>query len=393
MAEPLKNLYGQEIPHRIADMISNASPIFDRQRFLDYVLPEYDGLELMPRGWHMADGLKHALPEDYETAIDILLASLPPARPPVAETSATADREGNTLAPFIFMPHTFFVARYGLNHFDASMRAQYELTQRFTAEFSIRPFLQQFPERTLKVLRGWTEDSSEHVRRLVSEGTRPRLPWASRLPAFQKNPEPVLSVLELLKDDPSLYVRRSVANNLNDIGKDNPDHLFETAERWLKNASPDREWIISHALRVAIKNGEPRALRLIGFGSKPQVSLSDINITPDVVTEGDSLAFSVTINSKVPASQSLLIDFVVHYLKANGSSRGKVFKLTRMELDGKQSVTVGKRISLKPMTTRKHYAGEHRLELLINGTAYPLGSFSLVTVDKPLVQAILPEAK
>ncbi|HBX38749.1 MAG TPA: DNA alkylation repair protein, partial [Pseudohongiella sp.] len=261
------------------------------------------------------------------------------------------------------------------------------------SEFSIRPFLQQFPEQTLKVLRGWTEDSSEHVRRLVSEGTRPRLPWASRLPEFQKDPRPVLELLELLKDDPSLYVRRSVANNLNDIGKDNPDHLFETAERWLRNASPDREWIISHALRVAIKNGEPRALQLIGFGNKPQVSLSDITITPEVVAEGESLEFKVTVSSKTRDSQSLLIDFVVHYLKANGSSRGKVFKLTRMELDGEQSVTVGKRISLKPMTTRKHYAGEHRLELLINGTAYPLGSFSLVTVDKPLVQAILPEAK
>lgn len=377
MAEPLKNLYGPDIPVRIAQMISAVYPRFASQRFLDFVLPNYEALELMPRGWHMADGLKHALPEDYEHAIDILLASLPAARPAVAENSATADREGNTLAPFLFMPHTFFVARYGLQNFSASMRAQYELTQRFTAEFSIRPFLQHHQQDTLKTLQSWINDPSEHVRRLISEGTRPRLPWASRLPAFQKDPQPVLDLLEQLKDDTSLYVRRSVANNLNDIGKDNPDQLFDTAQRWLAGASADRQWIIRHALRVAIKNAEPRALALMGYGNQAAVQLANITISPQTVQEGDSVTFRCDVISTAPASQHLLIDFEVHYVKANGQRKAKVFKLTEQALSAGASLSIQKKISLKPMTTRRHYPGEHLIVLLINGKSYPLGQFLL----------------
>lgn len=377
MAEPLKNLYGPDIPRRIAAMIHAADTDFDQKKFLDFVLPRYESLELMPRGWHMADGLRHALPDDYEKAIDILMASLPAAKAHSAETSATADREGNTLAPFLFMPHTFFVARYGLNHFEASMRAQYELTQRFTAEFSIRPFLQQHTQATLKKLESWLDDPSEHVRRLISEGTRPRLPWASRLPAFQKDPAPVIRLLEALKDDSSLYVRRSVANNLNDIGKDNPAVMLDTAERWMHDASPERAWIVKHALRVAVKNAEPRALALMGFGKKAQLVVSDAKISPKKVREGDAVLLSCTLQSLSKKSQTLLIDFVVHYVKANGSTRPKVFKLTSCDLAGDASINLSKKISLAPMTTRRHYPGEHKVELLINGQTFDLGSFKL----------------
>jgi len=379
MAEPLKNRYGVEIPHRIADMITAVWPGFDHQKFLDFVLPSYESLELMPRGWHMADGLHHALPDNYEKAIDILLASLPPARAAQADGSATADREGNTLAPFLFMPHTFFVARYGLEHFEASMRAQYELTQRFTAEFSIRPFLLHHTEATLKRLQSWTTDPSEHVRRLVSEGTRPRLPWAPRLPAFQKDPAPVLQLLEQLKDDPSLYVRRSVANNLNDIGKDNAVAMLATAKRWLQDetASPGRAWIVKHALRVAIKNADPQALALMGYGSRAAVEILDAKISPQKVREGGHVRLGCRIRSTAKHSQSLLIDFVVHYVKANGATRPKVFKLTQVDLGLGETLEVSKKLSLAPMTTRRHYSGIHKVELLINGQSFPLGSFTL----------------
>ncbi len=377
MAEPLKNMYGRDVPRRIAAMITQAHPAFDAQKFLDYVLPDYETLELMPRGWHMADGLHHALPKDYEQAVDILLASLPPPRPDVAVNSATEDREGNTLAPFLFMPHTFFVARYGLAHFDASMRAQYELTQRFTAEFSIRPFLLQHTEATLRTLESWLNDPSEHVRRLISEGTRPRLPWAGRLPAFQKDPAPVIALLDALKDDSSLYVRRSVANNLNDIGKDNADIMLDTAERWLRDAPEPRAWLVKHALRVAVKDAHPRALALMGFGQQAQVQINDASISPARVQEGDSVTLSCSVHSLADTTQRLLIDFVVHYVKANGSTRPKVFKLTACDLAAGEQITLRKRLSLAAMTTRQHYAGEHRVELLINGEHVALGSFML----------------
>lgn len=377
MAEPLKNMYGVDVPRRIAAMITQAHPVFDAQKFLDFVLPDYESLELMPRGWHMADGLHDALPKDYEQAVDILLTSLPPPRPDVAVNSATEDREGNTLAPFLFMPHTFFVARYGLAHFDASMRAQYELTQRFTAEFSIRPFLLKHPEATLRTLASWLNDPSEHVRRLISEGTRPRLPWAGRLPAFQKDPAPVIVLLDALKDDSSLYVRRSVANNLNDIGKDNADIMLDTAERWMRDAPEPRAWLVKHALRVAVKDAHPRALALMGFGRQAQVQVRDAAVSPALVCEGDSVTLSCSVRSLADVTQNLLIDFVVHYVKANGSTRPKVFKLTACELAPGEQISLRKRLSLAAMTTRQHYAGEHKVELLINGQHFPLGSFML----------------
>lgn len=377
MAEPLKNQYGPDIPRRIADMIAAVSSEFRHQAFLDYVLPDYDSLELMPRGWHMADGLSRALPEDYPAAIDILLASLPPAKPAVSTTSPTQDREGGSLAPFLFMPHTFFVARYGLADFEPSMRAQYELTQRFTAEFSIRPFLQQHPQATLERLQDWINDPSEHVRRLVSEGTRPRLPWASRLPDFQRDPAPVLALLEQLKDDPSLYVRRSVANNLNDIGKDHPDLLLTTAERWYQGGSKERQWIVRHALRNAFKAGDRRALALFGYAATDAIAVTQTSIAPQQLAIGDTTALSCVISNNSKRSQSLMIDFQVHFVKANGCTRAKVFKLAQTELAAGESLAVTKKISLAPLTTRKLYGGRHQVDLLINGQCHPLGHFQL----------------
>jgi 3-methyladenine DNA glycosylase AlkC len=240
MAEPLKNQYGADVPRAIAGMISKVHPAFNSARFVGDALDGYDALELMPRGKKIAQALRRYLPDDYPRALAILLDSL----------DQPHDRDpGLSLASFLYLPHTVFVAQYGLAHFEESMQAQHALTQRFTAEFSIRPFLEQHPDATLRQLNKWTTDPNLHVRRLVSEGTRPRLPWAPRLRQFQADPAPVLALLDLLKDDPELYVRRSVANNLNDIGKDHPAVLASTARAWLENAPAGRAWIVGHAPR------------------------------------------------------------------------------------------------------------------------------------------------
>lgn len=210
MAEPLKNHFGPEVPRTIAAMIAAVWPEFPARRFLADVLAGYGPLALMDRGRRIADALHRYLPDGYPEAIAILIASV--------ERGNVRHEAAPGMASFLYLPHVLFVARHGLDHFEASMRAQYLLTQKFTAEFSIRPFLERYPEKTLVRLRRWARDPRPAVRRLVSEGTRPRLPWAARLPAFQRDPRPVLELLELLKDDPALYVRRSVANNLNDIG-------------------------------------------------------------------------------------------------------------------------------------------------------------------------------
>ena len=369
MAEPLKNFYGPDIPRAIARMIKAVHPAFDANAFLKDALAGYEALELMQRGRKIADALHVHLPADYPRSIEILLASI---EQPAGLTG------GNPLASFLFLPHTLYVARGGLDHFEISMRAQHALTQRFTAEISIRPFIDLNQSLTLKTLRRWATDSSEHVRRLVSEGTRPRLPWAPRLRAFQRDPRPVLALLELLKDDSSLYVRRSVANNLNDIGKDHPDLLFATAERWMKNASEDRQWIIRHALRSAVKRGEQGALRVLGFGKAAKVTVKNTSVLPAQAQAGGKVSIAFEIVNATTRSQHLLVDLCVHFVKANGKTSAKVFKLRQIALAGRATESFSKHLSLKDLTTRKHYPGMHCVDAVINGRTTPLGKFVLL---------------
>ena len=258
---PLKHLLGSEAVGCLARNILLVHPQFNADNFCQAAANGLEPLGILERGQHLAKSLRQHLPEKYSIAVEILLASLTPAL-------ARTDEIG--LAVFFYLPHVFFIAEYGQkpegnggdDPFEISMQAQYELTQRFSAEFSIRPFLIQQQERTLSQLFKWVSDPNPHVRRLCSEGTRPRLPWATRIPAFISNPEPVLPLLEALKNDPDLYVRRSVANHLGDIAKDHPELVFEICERWLVASSNEVKWLIRHALRHPAKKGNKTALQL-----------------------------------------------------------------------------------------------------------------------------------
>lgn len=365
MAEPLKNYFGPEIPARIAEMITAVHPPFPAAAFIKSATEGLERLELLPRGWHIADALHRHLPGAFPDAAAILKASLVPRLPP---------GKGG-MSSFLFLPHVLFVARYGADHLETSLDLQYELTKRFTAEFSIRVFIDRYPDATLARLREWARDPDVHVRRLVSEGTRPRLPWAPRLRAFQRNPRPVLELLELLKDDPELYVRRSVANNLNDIGKDHPDLLFETCHRWLEDATEERAWLVRHALRSAVKRGEAGALRVLGYGAKPQVQIGNVSISPARAAIGEAVTFSFDLTNTAKRRQSLLVDFRVHYVKADGNTSPKVFKLSTVELPPNASVSFRKKISLRQMTTRKHFPGKHAVDVLVNGAMFHAGAF------------------
>jgi 3-methyladenine DNA glycosylase AlkC len=372
MAEPLKHQFGTDVPRAIATMIQAVHPDFPHHAFLQDALRGYDALELMPRGRHIAKALRQHLPQDFSQAIAILMASVdqPHARDPQ-----------QSLASFLFMPHTMFVADYGLGHFAQSMQAQHALTQRFTAEFCIRPFLQHHTAATLTQLQAWATDPSAHVRRLVSEGTRPRLPWAPRLRHFQLDPTPVLALLELLKDDPELYVRRSVANNLNDIGKDHPELLAQTAQRWLQGASPERSWIVGHALRSAVKRGESGALKVLGFGETPRVAIVQAQVVPQRALMGAMVEIAFDVRNTDSRAQRVLVDFQVHYVKANGQTRAKVFKLKTLQLQAGQMAHLSKTLSLAEMTTRKHYPGLHRVDVLLNGQPQSVGAFELLKPD------------
>lgn len=257
----LATLLDRDAVECLVHNLRRVHPRFDGDAFRRTAFDGLAPLAIMDRGQHLARALRRHLPEVYEDAVEVLLESL---TPPLT----TSDKPG--LAVFFYLPHVSFVATYGLDAdgnggrdpFEASMRAQYELTRRFTAEFSIRPFLVRWPERTLARLIDWTRDADAQVRRLCSEGTRPRLPWAMRLTAFVADPRPALPILEALKDDPDEYVRRSVANHVGDIAKDHPELAFDLCERWTRGASEERKWVIRHAVRHPAKKGVKAALRL-----------------------------------------------------------------------------------------------------------------------------------
>lgn len=258
---PLKNLLDVEAVDYLARNLKLVDKQFDGKSFKRDALDGLEPLGLMERGHNIAKALRRHLPEEYSKAIKVLLASLTPPR---------EETEDMGLDVLFYVPHVVFVAEYGLDPegnkgkdpFEISMQAQFELTKRFSAEFSIRPFLVQQQQRTLSQLRKWISDPDPHVRRLCSEGTRPRLPWAKRIPAFIADPSPALSILEALKNDPVMYVRRSVANHVADIAKDHPDTAFDLCERWLDGSSNELKWVIRHALRYPAKKGNKKALKL-----------------------------------------------------------------------------------------------------------------------------------
>jgi 3-methyladenine DNA glycosylase AlkC len=281
------------------------------------------------------------------------------------------------MAPFLYLPYAAYVRAHGAEHFEAGMAANDALTRRFTAEWSIRPFLERHPERTFARLAGWARDPSVHLRRLVSEGTRPRLPWAPRLRALVADPAPGLALLELLKDDPAEYVRRSVANHLNDVSKDHPALAVETCRRWLDGASPERRRLVRHALRTLVKAGHPGALALLGYGEPPRVEVLGARVEPARVRIGEAAVFRATLASRAAAPQALAVDLAVHFVKASGATRPKVFKGRVLDLPPRGRAEVAKRISFALHSTRTPNPGAHRVDLLVNGVTFPGAAFEV----------------
>lgn len=375
MADALKTFFSPALIRRLAGDLVRVHPGFDDKAFVGDASKGLDALELLDRGKHISRAMARHLPQDYPGAIRILLKSLGPEH-------ATDELVGAGMAPFFYLPHTNFVAEHGLDHFDVSMTAQYELTKRFSAEGSIRPFIARDPERTFRALTAWTRDANAHVRRLASEGTRLRLPWAMRVPWLDANPERVLDILERLKDDPATLVRRSVANNLNDLGKVHPTLLARTARAWLEGATEERRALIEHALRSAIKRGDKDALELLGYGRKPAVAVESVRFAPKRVAIGGRVVVDFTLRSTSRATQDLLVDLAVHFVKGSGKSSRKVFKLKRVSLPSRGHVAMTSSISLAVHTTRKPNPGAHVVEVVVNGATFAAGSFHVIAGAK-----------
>jgi 3-methyladenine DNA glycosylase AlkC len=364
MADPaqpaLKEIFNRERFRHIANEMAAISPAFDERRFLAVATENLDALGIMQRLRQGAVALHDALPLPYEEAIRALYALAPRIQHGFAS---------------IVLPE--YVALYGERHLGLSMDALAFFTRFGSSEFAVRHFLRRDLDGTLAVMRVWAGDENEHVRRLASEGSRPRLPWSFQLKPLVADPTPALPILEALKADPSLYVRKSVANHLNDIGKDHPDLLVEIVSGW------DREdkrtaWIVKHALRTLIKKGDPRALALVGTTGKAQVRVEAFSVTPARVRLGSHVTIGAEIVSTTDELQHLVADYAVHYVKKNGAPSRKVFKLKKFDLPagGRQALSI--RRAIRDFTTRKHNTGHHRVELIINGEVLAEGGFDLV---------------
>lgn len=374
MGESLKSFFSPVLIRRLAADILRIHPKFPVEPFIKQASKGLNRLELLDRGKQISQALESYLPSSYPEAIKILLRSVGPEH-------ATDELLGVGMAPFYYLPHTLFVAKRGLDHFDLSMRAQYELTKRFSAESSIRSYIAEDPKRTMAYLRKWAHDPNPHVRRLVSEGTRLRLPWAVRVPWLDANPDRVLDLLEVLKDDEATVVRRSVANNLNDLGKVWPDLLIRTCGSWLKQASSERRELVEHALRSAVKRGDRGALRLLGYGKKASVSLESVRFDPSRAFIGERVSMGFALRSESSESQDLLVDVGVHFIKARGHTTVKVFKLKRIVLPSRKTLRFQTSFSFAAHTTRVPYPGVHAVDVIVNGEARRAGSF-LVTAKK-----------
>ena len=381
MAEPLKNMFGPEMVHRAATSLSEAYSAFDTTGFTTAALDNFERLELTPRCRQIAAAMATYLPEDRAAAIDILVASLGPelenCDPDDAEPVGDPDIDDNVMSGFFYMPHGYFLANHGGVHFEKTMWANYEITKRATSEFSIRTPLRDHTEATLEYLSDWASDENVHVRRLVSEGSRPRLPWSFRLQTFIEDPSPILPLLETLKDDPVEYVRRSVANNLNDIAKDHPDVVTGIGREWWTDGDTNRRRMVRHGMRTLIKAGNLDALDVMGFGPSSPVQVRDSIIRPSNVTIGEKVTVEVTIENPGNEPSGALVDLAVHFVKANGSTSRKVFKGAEVELDAGESRVVHKTISVAQHSTRKHYPGIHAVDIMLNGAIVPAGEFTL----------------
>lgn len=374
MPEPFKNLFNVQIILGMAEHFQSQWSEFDSKGFSDAASKNIDTLELKERSDQIMDAMIKHLPSDFMRAGEIILASLSPSLEGDI-FDVTVDDDG--IAGWAIMPMTHYVGLRGHDYFDLSMTLFKELTKRFSSEFGIRFFLLESPEKTLSMLKKWTNDNDRHVRRLVSEGTRPRLPWAMRLPVFIKDPFPVIELLELLKDDDEEYVRRSVANNLNDIAKDHPDVIAEIAKKWMKGASKEREKLIRHACRTLIKNGHKKVLQVFGY-EPPKIRKAIIDVkTPEVVF-GNALEFTLSMFSDSIHEQKLMIDYIIHHQKANGRTSPKVFKWRTKTLEANKVLASTKKHAIKQITTRVYYPGVHTVEVMVNGVSVGTADFNLL---------------
>jgi 3-methyladenine DNA glycosylase AlkC len=359
VAELLKDVYSNAFIDSVAEHFKAAYPCFEKQSFINTLFDEHwESRELKSRLTFITQTLYQYLPDDFKESSVIL----------------------KQVAPFfssyqaMFFPA--FIEYYGLDDYHTSIECLAFLTQYSSSEFAVRPFIEKYPEKMMSQMLDWADSDNFHVRRLASEGCRPRLPWANALPEFKNDPTKIIPILECLKDDDEDYVYRSVANNLNDISKDNPELVVTIAQSWMQGKpTKNRIWLVKHACRGLLKSAHPAVLTLFGFISPDHIHVENFKLD-EKVWLGNKLNFSFSLN----ALQSLgkcRCEFVISFMKKNGKQADKIFKISESEIKSKNK-EISKQFSFKTISTRKYYPGEHKLTLVVNGVKMATKSFTLL---------------
>ncbi len=347
MAQRLKDIYlTPQTINTFAENLANVSKKYDKNKFLNLTLDEsWEERELKERMRHTSICLHQTLPGNYKNRIKLLMKVAPKVN----------GFEGMILPDYVEV--------YGLDDWETSLQALGYFTKYASSEFAIRPFLDKDPEIGMKYVLRLADDENENVRRFASEGCRPRLPWAMALPKFKTDPSLIIPILEKLKDDDSEFVRKSVANNLNDISKDNPDIVLAFSERWY-GKSLKTDWIIKHALRTLLKTGNKRAMNLFGYKKENGAAIKNFKLKNKTIKIGGYLEYSFIL--VVKKESKIRLEYGLDYLKANGKHSRKIFQIAEKKFKPGYQRFVRKQ-HFKELTTRKHYSGGHIITLILNG--------------------------
>lgn len=366
----VRDLFNPAAVTAMGERFKKVDASFDLEGFIKFINPKLPALTYSERLQLITEGQEQYLPNHFPAAAKLIVASLLPAY--------ESDELENANDRFIIATKAAYIAKNGLDHFDISMDALYEITKRMSSEWGVRPFFIKYPEQTLAIFKKWATDKNPHVRRLVSEGSRPYLPWGKKLPQFEKDPKPTLALLEYLKNDPAEYVRRSVANHLNDHSKKHADLVVGTLKRWQSEVSDKNTMrMIKHALRNLLKKGHAGALEILGYKKGAKVQVNKL-MADKKVKVGDYLSFSFEVESTGKTMQPLMIDYVIYHKKANGTLAPKVFKMTTKNLVAGANLSLKKRQSFKVISTRKFHLGKHQLVIQVNGEELAKVNFELI---------------
>lgn len=363
----LKEIYSDSFYNNFADVVIEVLPAFDKKKFKQLIFNEnWQNKELKERMRHTSLVLGHFFPKDFEKAADLIEKII---------TKLRQKKITETSIEFMFFPD--YIETYGIEQYDVSVRLIEFVTQFTSCEYAVRPFIMKYGDKMISQMHQWSMHEDHHVRRLASEGIRPRLPWAIALPTLKKNPAAILPILGNLKNDPSAYVRRSVANNLNDIAKDHPEVVIKIAREW-KGVSKETDALIKHASRTLLKKGNKEILRYYGLHDNTNLEISNFKITTPRVKTGSHLTFSFEVKNRSKKTKNVRLEYAIYFLLQNGRHYKKVFKISERQISGNDKIRIEKRHSFKPITTRRHYKGQHQVSVIINGQERKNGKFELV---------------